>query len=767
MPVRPLRRPSIRLDVARLEDRITPVLGAFRPAPIAELGSGYDGVVQLSVGDATGTGALLWTGRHILTAAHVVTNSQGVADQPVTVGFDLPGRSRISFVVPAGNVRVRDDFNPTNLMNDVAVLELPAYAPDGADRYDIYRNSDEVGAFLTMVGYGRVGTGVTGELPNSSNVKHFAGNRYDSLGDRLNIGRGQTLLYDFDNARPANDAFGRIFELHDLGVKEEGTAGRGDSGGPTFVGIGGRRTIIGVTSGSLNATNPANPAVFNPAVDAGFGSISLDTRVSFHAEWIDRQVAGKSALKLDLRLQPDGLDKVPDTVQVSTDGLGSLVIRVNDRIVDTIALEQVGTLAVVGAGAEVAPFPTSLTVDADVPAWLSIALERIGRLFDFRPIQVSTPREEIFIEIRDPSDPTAPPIFVPSPTPDADPLPIPTTQEENDPANPTEMPTQERPSTDIDLTDIPNAISAKRITAIGAGAGGGPRVRVIDPEFNTTLLDFFPFEATFTGGVQTALADVNGDLIPDLIVAAGVGGAPRVAIYDGVNWNPIFDSFVFESELRGGVTVAAGDVNGDGFAELIVGAGVGGGPRVRVLDLKNDVVLYDFFAFDSNQRGGVNLAAGDINNDGTTDLIIGAGIGTEPVVRVLDGSNPTIELRSFSPYSRLYRGGVSVAAGDLNGDNRADIVTAPANGGGPHIRVYNGRSGDELSGFFAFNPADNAQETGARVGIADVDGDGLGEIVVGEGPGGGRIRTFSGTTGAELRTFTPFDDAFTGGVFVG
>src|SRR5262249_54277025 len=80
------------------------------------------------------------------------------------------------------------------------------------------------------------------------------------------------------------------------------------------------------------------------------------------------------------------------------------------------------------------------------------------------------------------------------------------------------------------------------------------------------------------GGARAAAADVNGDGTPDLIVSAGFGGGPRVAGYDGkalaegggqVNLFP--DFFVFEQTLRNGAFVAAGDVDGDGFADLVAG----------------------------------------------------------------------------------------------------------------------------------------------------------------------------------------------------
>src|SRR5205085_2640431 len=119
----------------------------------------------------------------------------------------------------------------------------------------------------------------------------------------------------------------------------------------------------------------------------------------------------------------------------------------------------------------------------------------------------------------------------------------------------------------------------------------------------------------------------------------------------------------FDAGFRGGVRVAAGDVNGDGVNDIIAGAGEGGSAHVKVFDGKTGQLIRSFFAF-PGFGGGVFVAAGDVNGDGMADVIVGAG--------------------------PAFGGGVFVAAGDVNGDKLADIIVGPGRGGPHHVRVFSG-----------------------------------------------------------------------------
>ena len=147
---------------------------------------------------------------------------------------------------------------------------------------------------------------------------------------------------------------------------------------------------------------------------------------------------------------------------------------------------------------------------------------------------------------------------------------------------------------------------------------------------------FTPF-GSFIGGVRVAMGDIDGDGNDELITAAGAGGTPHVQIWrlgaDG-SIGALADSFfAYDPGFNGGVYVATGDLNGDGRAEVITGAGAGGGPHVKIWSDSNrngrvsDGLTDSFYAYQWNFPGGVRVAAGDVNNNGKAEVITGAGFG--------------------------------------------------------------------------------------------------------------------------------------------
>jgi hypothetical protein len=108
-------------------------------------------------------------------------------------------------------------------------------------------------------------------------------------------------------------------------------------------------------------------------------------------------------------------------------------------------------------------------------------------------------------------------------------------------------------------------------------------------------------------------------------------------------------------------------------------------------------------AYGASFRGGVFVAAGDINGDNIADIVTGPDEGSALDVKVFDGAT-LMELTSYSAFGSGFQGGVRVAVGDIDGDGRNDVITGAGPGGAPHVKVFDGQTDDLLRSFFAYHP---------------------------------------------------------------
>lgn len=248
---------------------------------------------------------------------------------------------------------------------------------------------------------------------------------------------------------------------------------------------------------------------------------------------------------------------------------------------------------------------------------------------------------------------------------------------------------------DFNLDGVPDVV-------VGTGPGTPAQVQVLDGVTRKTLFSISPF-GTFTGGVYVAAGDVTGDGRPELIISPDRGGGPRVRIFNGNGFGQISDWFgIDDVNFRGGARVAVGDINGDGRNDVIVAAGFGGGPRVAVFDGKQlgltggPKFFGDFFAFEQTLRNGAFVAAGDLDGDGKAELIAGGGPGGGPRVSAFSGAllmqSQQVRIADFFADQPTARGGVRLAAFDRNGDGRDDILAGSGENFGSRIALFDGKT---------------------------------------------------------------------------
>ncbi len=332
-------------------------------------------------------------------------------------------------------------------------------------------------------------------------------------------------------------------------------------------------------------------------------------------------------------------------------------------------------------------------------------------------------------------------------------------------------------------------------TVVGADAGYQPRVQVFDTITKQLKYDFLAYEATYRGGVRVATGVVNGDGTPDIVTVPGRSRAPDIKVFDGKTGlllTQILAASTYGRTFVDGLNVAVGDVTGDGKADIVTV------PTYRTSTVKvfqnggtgltwTNPLSFNAFADYSAFLGGASVAVGDLDGllDGNSraDIIVASGSGMAGLVRVfqVNGSGSaytTSQIRQITDPDPTFRGGLSVAVGNVNGDATLDIITGALALGNSWVRVYDGGGTGSvpLNAFQAFSEAGSNPQAAVRVLARDIDGDGRAEILAAQGPDGTAagsvanskpIRRFKPLDGSQIDDFFATSPDFAGGLFLG
>jgi uncharacterized delta-60 repeat protein len=280
-------------------------------------------------------------------------------------------------------------------------------------------------------------------------------------------------------------------------------------------------------------------------------------------------------------------------------------------------------------------------------------------------------------------------------------------------------------SADVDGDGVADVVAV-------TGPGTALQLAVLSGKDGSVLVaPFDPFGGGFAGGGYVAAADLDGDGRAEFVVTPDQGGGPRVTIFGltpGGAPTTLANFFgIDDPNFRGGARGAVGDVDGDGTPDLIVAAGFGGGPRVAIFSGQSVAagaparLVNDFFAFPGGDatslRNGAFVAAGDVTGDGFADLVFGGGPGGAPRVFILSGalvSAGDVAGAQASPVANFFvggnlsdRGGARVGVTNADGDDRADLVVGSGAGQPARVRLYLGKTitgGGEPAGAINLDP---------------------------------------------------------------
>ncbi|CAN5518104.1 hypothetical protein BH11PLA2_BH11PLA2_20000 [soil metagenome] len=270
--------------------------------------------------------------------------------------------------------------------------------------------------------------------------------------------------------------------------------------------------------------------------------------------------------------------------------------------------------------------------------------------------------------------------------------------------------------------------------------GTAAQVIVKDATTWSTLFTINPFNG-FTGGIQTALADANGDGTDDIIVAAGPSGSTNLEIYNGTTGALLRTQSISDKVTGSGVSIAAAGKNASGQALLAVGANIDNTATMEIINLSTQATVTSLLPF-GNYDGPLTIAAADVNADSVADIIVGAGKGGGPRLAVINGATGARLYDGFM-YETFFNGGIHVSVGDLTADNKPEIVIGAGVTGGPRVRVLNTTTWTTTQDFFAY---DSSQRDGVTPTVFKSTVDGTAKIVTSPGKNTDAIISFDPST---------------------
>ncbi len=145
-------------------------------------------------------------------------------------------------------------------------------------------------------------------------------------------------------------------------------------------------------------------------------------------------------------------------------------------------------------------------------------------------------------------------------------------------------------------------------------------IKIFDGQTGILKNTIVPFGKKYKGDISLAVYQPPKEQVV-ILAGAGFGLKPEIKFLSSDGTSVKNSLFAYSSKFKGGVRIASGDLDGDGTYEIITGAGVGGSPHVRIFDFASLQLKHEFFAYSAQSSSGVWVGAVDIDGDGTHEII--------------------------------------------------------------------------------------------------------------------------------------------------
>jgi hypothetical protein len=257
---------------------------------------------------------------------------------------------------------------------------------------------------------------------------------------------------------------------------------------------------------------------------------------------------------------------------------------------------------------------------------------------------------------------------------------------------------------------------------VKATFNNGSFVRIFDDQGQTIRNGFFAYERQFLGGQSLFIDDVFKTSQQEIISA----DTKRLSLYtidnQNSNSNLLYSFYPYGEKFNNGFNFAIGDLDNNGQDEIITSPQKGVPAHVKIFNLDGRLLSPGFFAYPKDFRGGADVVLADVNGDGQLEIITGAGPGGGPHVKIFNSQGKLLT-PGFLAFEKSYNNGINLAAGDVNGDGRAEIIVSRKKGDSL-VKVFD-YQGKLLNQWATFAKVSK----GVDVAVSDVDGNGIYEIM--------------------------------------